>query len=89
MKNKEIEPKKIKIKKPVYSLGEKHVNKYLGCSFTEVLDEKKNRLGWIWKHTDGRIVVMPTLGFHVWFNEGQEWTMEAGCNWLMKHSDWR
>tara|TARA_B100001123_G_C15169881_1_gene970939 strand:- start:511 stop:783 length:273 start_codon:yes stop_codon:yes gene_type:complete len=85
MKKKQPQPiktKKSKVRN--YSFGEKHTNKYLGCSFTEVLNDKKERIGWIWKHTDGKIVVMPHIGFHVWYNDGKEWTQEEGCAWLIK-----
>jgi len=71
-----------------YSFGESHSNKYLNCSFTEILNKEKNRVGWIWKHTNGKIVVMPNMGFHIWFNEGEEWTVESGALWLVKHASW-
>jgi hypothetical protein len=70
---------------PTYSFGESYVNPYLGNKITEVLDAKKARAGWIWTHTDSRVVVSPHLGLYVWFNEGGvEWTMETAAAWLVK-----
>ena len=72
-------------KRPHYSFGMSWANPYLGSKFTEVLTMDKKRIGFIWTHTDGRVVVMPTIGFHVWFNEdGDEWTLEEGALWLVK-----
>ena len=71
-------------KKP-YSLGTVWRNPYLGSKFTEVLGNERRRIGFVWTHRDGRVVVMPSLGTHVWFNEeGEEWTMEEGALWLAK-----
>ncbi len=79
---------KMKPKKPkqAYSFGSVYENKYLGNKTTEVLDLKDRRAGWLWTHTDGRVIVSPYLGFYVWFDSlGNEWTTESGANWLVKN----
>lgn len=77
--------KKKKTKKP-FSFGEVFQNPYLGSKTTEVLDSNNKRAGWIWSHTDGRIVVSPYLGFYVWYSDdGGDWTAEAGALWLVQH----
>ena len=69
-----------------YSLGEVFRNPYLGCKITEVLDSKKKRAGFIWEHSDGRVVVSPHLGFYIWHAEkGKPWTPETGAQWLVQH----
>jgi hypothetical protein len=75
-------------KTPIYALGEVFANPYLGCKFTEVLTTSKERAGWIWTHTDGRVVVMLGMGFHLWYNEGgADWTVESGCLWLVTQKE--
>ena len=78
--------KELKLKNNIsYSYGEVFTNPYLGCKFSEVLNVEKKRLGWIWLHRDGRVVVAPHLGTYVWFNEGGvEWTSEEGAKWLVR-----
>ena len=72
-------------KRKQYTLGEVHVNKWLGNRITEVLGPDKKRLGWIWTHSDGRVVVSPHLGLYIWFNEeGDQWTQESAAMWLVK-----
>ena len=69
-----------------YSLGQVFENKYLGNKTTEVLDVNKRRAGWLWTHTDGRIIASPYLGFYVWYDpSGKDWTVESAANWLVKH----
>jgi len=69
-----------------YSLGQVFENKYLGNKTTEVLDVNKRRAGWLWTHTDGRIIASPYLGFYVWYDSsGNDWTVESAANWLVKH----
>lgn len=73
-------------KKPRYMLGEMFENPYLDTRITEVLDSSGRRAGWIWTHTDGRIVVSPHLGFYIWDGPGGEpWTPETGALWLVQH----
>lgn len=80
MKNKLATPKS------TYSLGEEFKNPYLGNKITEVLDQNKERAGWIWTTSNGRVIVSPHLGIYVWYNEGgEEWTSESGALWLVKH----
>ena len=68
----------------LYTFGEEFINPYLGCKFTEVLSLDKKRAGWVWKHTNGRIVVAPHLGTYVWYDEkGNEWTTDTGALWLI------
>ena len=70
--------------KLTYRFGEVFVNPYLGNKTTEVLNINKKRVGWIWTHTDGRIIVSPNLGFYVWYGpNGEQWTTESGANWLV------
>ena len=72
-------------KKP-YTFGQVFINPYLGNKTTEVLSQKK-RVGWLWTHTDGRVIVSPYLGFYIWFNENAErWTTESGAMWLVTKS---
>ena len=69
-----------------YYLGEVFQNPHLGCRITEVLDAKKQRAGFIWQHSDGRVVVSPHLGFYIWDGEkGKPWTAETAAQWLVKH----
>tara|TARA_R100000152_G_C6666639_1_gene104069 strand:- start:3 stop:245 length:243 start_codon:yes stop_codon:yes gene_type:complete len=78
----------MKPKKPLpkYTFGQVFINPYLGNKTTEVLDANKKRAGWLWTHTDGRVIVSPYLGFYVWFDEvGKEWTTESGAEWLVQH----
>lgn len=76
----------IKKKQPIYSLGEVFINPYLGNKTTEVLDKNQKRAGWLWTHTDGKIVVSPYLGFYIWYSEeGGEWSAEEGAIWLVKN----
>lgn len=73
-----------KNKKNNFSYGEVFTNPYLGDKTTEVLNAKGRRIGWIWKHSDERIVVSPHIGFYVWFGEqGKPWTMETATKWLI------
>lgn len=73
------------IKRAHYSFGTSWTNPYLGSKFTEVLNAEKKRIGFIWTHTDGRVVVMPSIGFHVWLNEdGDEWEVDEAAIWLVK-----
>lgn len=73
--------------KPAYSFGEVFQNKYLGTTITEVLNAEKKRIGFIWKQSDGRIIVSPHLGFYVWYAPGGgAWTTESGANWLVLSS---
>lgn len=85
MKKKKIgstAPKTIK----TWALGEVFENPYLGNKTTEILSADGNRIGFIWTHTDGKIVVSPHLGFYVWFAEGgADWTLQSGADWLAKH----
>ena len=70
-----------------FSFGDVFQNPYLGDKTTEVLNKNKNRVGWIWEHSDGTVIVSPYLGFYVWYAPGgAKWTVETGCNWLIKHS---
>tara|TARA_Y100001963_G_C6744816_1_gene431001 strand:- start:24 stop:254 length:231 start_codon:yes stop_codon:yes gene_type:complete len=70
--------------KKLFSYGEVFINPWLGNKTTEVLDVNKKRAGWIWTHTDGRIVVSPHLGFYIWYGpDGAEWTQETGAKWLV------
>ena len=78
---------KIKISKPrpLYSYGEVFKNKYLGNKITEVLNSNKERVGFIWTTSEGRVIVSPHLGFYVWYGEGgEEWTMESASVWLVE-----
>lgn len=80
-------PKKIKKK---YSYGEVFSNPYLGDKTIEVLNSIGIRVGWIWQHSDGTIVVSPHIGFYVWFAEnGSIWNMESATNWLVNKSNFR
>ena len=74
--------------KVLFTFGEVWQNPYLGCKFTEVLNTEKKRIGFIWTHTDGRIVVMPSLRFYIWYDEeGDEWdSVEKGAQWLLSSS---
>ena len=76
---------KIKIKPTkAYSFGEVFINPYLGNKTTEVLNKKNKRIGWIWTHTDDKVVVSPHLGFYVWYGEnGEEWTVDSAAMWLI------
>ena len=70
-------------KKRGYSFGEVFKNQYLGNTITEVLAATGARIGWIWTHSDGKVIVSPQLGFYVWFGpQGEAWTMESGARWL-------
>jgi len=74
---------KKKTKRP-YSFGEIHRNKWLGNKITEVIGADRKRLGWLWTHTDGRVIVSPHLGFYIWFDgDGERWTQESGAMWLV------
>ena len=76
-----------KNKKINFSYGEVFTNPYLGDKTTEVLNAKGRRIGWIWQHSDERIVVSPHIGFYVWFGEqGKPWTMETATKWLIDKS---
>ena len=78
----------MKAKKKIakYSIGQVFINPYLGNKTSEVLDVNKERAGWLWTHTDGRIIVSPYLGFYIWYDPaGNEWTTETGANWLVQH----
>ena len=67
-----------------FSYGEVFINPWLGNKTTEVLDANKKRAGWLWTHTNDRVVVSPHLGFYIWFGpDGKEWTMETGARWLV------
>jgi len=69
-----------------WTIGEVFTNPYLGNKTTEILSPEGNRIGFIWTHTDGKIVVSPHLGFYVWYAEGgEDWTLESGADWLAKH----
>tara|TARA_Y100001973_G_C5136138_1_gene300400 strand:+ start:592 stop:861 length:270 start_codon:yes stop_codon:yes gene_type:complete len=71
--------------KSLFSFGEVFSNPYLGSKFTEVLNMDKTRVGWVWAHTDGRIVVSPHLGFYIWFDDrGENWTVDSAATWLAK-----
>jgi hypothetical protein len=73
-------------KKRRYQYGETFENPYLGNTITEVLDMDKQRIGWIWKTSDGSIIVSPHLGFYIWFDEGGEkWTKQSGSLWLVRN----
>lgn len=68
-----------------YIVGEKHQNQYTGMSFTEILTHERQRVGWIWSTSKGKVIVSPHLGFYLWYNEGgEEWTTESGALWLVK-----
>ena len=70
-----------------YTFGEVYINPYLGNKTTEVLNLEKKRIGWIWTHTDNRVVVSPHLGFYIWYGpNGDEWTTETAANWLVLSS---
>ena len=72
--------------KSTYSVGEVFENPYLETRITEILDTEKKRAGWIWTHSDGRIVISPHLGFYIWEGPGGEpWTAETGALWLVQH----
>ena len=67
-----------------YVFGEVFKNKYLGTTITEVLNNQKKRVGYIWKQSDGRIIVSPHLGLYVWWGpRGEVWTLESAANWLV------
>ena len=67
-----------------YRFGEVFKNQYLGNRITEVLSKEGKRLGWVWEHSTGRIVVSPHLGFYIWFAEdGAAWTKESAAVWLV------
>ena len=68
-----------------YSFGEVHQNKWLGNRITEVLGADGKRLGWLWTHSDGRVIVSPHLGLYIWYdNSGLQWTKESGAMWLVR-----
>lgn len=77
---------KVKKKQPdTYSFGEVFTNPYLGNRIVEVLDANKNRVGWVWAHTDGNIVASPHLGFYVWYDvNGNPWTVDTAAKWLSR-----
>jgi hypothetical protein len=67
-----------------YKFGEVFTNKYLGNRITEVKSTDGKRLGWVWEHSDGRVVVSPHLGFYIWFAEGGAfWTKDSAAVWLV------
>tara|TARA_Y100001972_G_C7566273_1_gene284285 strand:+ start:554 stop:817 length:264 start_codon:yes stop_codon:yes gene_type:complete len=77
------------LKQLAYLFGEVFTNPYLGCKFTEVLSTSEKRIGWVWTHRDGRVVIAPHLGSYIWYNEkGEEWTVDTGAQWLALHSHW-
>ena len=79
---------KKKEKSSSYLVGEVFIDKYLGCRFTEIMNSERQRVGWIWTHTNGKVVVAPHLGFYLWFGEsGEEWTIESGAMWLVRSRD--
>lgn len=72
-------------KGPLYTFGEVFVNPYLGNKTTEVLDADKKRAGWIWTHTDGKVIVSPYLKFYLWYGPGgEDWTTETAALWLVQ-----
>ena len=76
----------MKPKPKTYPFGQVFINPYLGNKTTEVLDINKKRAGWIWTHTDGRVIVSPYLGFYIWYDvAGKEWTTESAAVWLVKN----
>lgn len=69
-----------------YKIGEVHSNPYLGNRTTEILSINGQRVGFVWTHSDGKNIVSPNLGFYIWFNEnGENWTLDSGAAWLIKH----
>ena len=70
-----------------YTLGEVFENKYIGNRIIEVLDARKERVGWIWNTPNNEVIVSPHLGFYIWYNEGGvPWTIESGANWLISNT---
>lgn len=70
--------------KSQYSFGEVFSNKYLNTTITEVLNSNKKRVGYIWKQSDGTIIVSPHLGLYVWFGpNGDSWSIESAAKWLV------
>jgi len=72
------------LNKKNYKFGLVYKNPYLGSKVQEVLTVSKQRLGYIWIHSCGRVIVSPNLGLYVWFGpNGDEWTVETAANWLV------
>ena len=73
-------------RKRQYLFGESFTNPYLGNKITEVLNMKRQRIGWLWQTTEGKIIVSPHLGMYIWFADGAtEWTKETGAQWLVRN----